>query len=65
MSDTSLCESGQDGQAPDHVLQCCLEYAEKRQLTWWHGADLAAKLWGSAEDLYRTSGFVESNGLKL
>ena len=29
------------------------KYAERRQLTWPHSADLATKLWGSAEDLYR------------
>ena len=36
-----------------------------RQLTWPQGANLATKLWGSAEDLYRTAGFVASTGLKI
>ena len=39
--------------------------AERRQLTWPQGADLATKLWGSAENLYRTTGFVASTGLKI
>ena len=52
-------------QTPDHVLQSCPKYAERRQLTWPQGADLATKLWGSAEDLYRTAGFVASAGLKI
>ena len=65
ISDTSLCECGQADQTPDHVLQSCPEYAERRQLTWPHGADLATKLWGSAEDVYRTAGFVASAGLQI
>ena len=65
ISDTSLCECGQADQTPDHVLQSCPKYAERRQLTWPQGADLATKLWGSAEDLYRTAGFVASTGLKI
>ena len=65
ISDTSLCECGQADQTPDHVLQSCPKYAERRQLTWPQGADLATKLWGSAEDLYRTAGFVASTGLKF
>ena len=65
ISDTSLCECGQADQTPDHVLQSCLKYAERRQLTWPQGANLTTKLWGSAEDLYRTVGFVVSTGLKI
>ena len=65
ISDTSLCECGQANQTPDHVLQSCPKYAERRQLTWPQGADLATKLWGSAEDLCRTAGFVASTGLKI
>ena len=42
-----------------------LIYTERRQLAWPQGADLAIKLWGSAEDLYRTAGFVASSGLKI
>ena len=65
ISDTFLCECGQADQTPDHVLQSCPKYAERRQLTWPQGADLPTKLWGSAEDLYRTAGFVASTGLKV
>ena len=65
ISDTSLCECGQADQTPDHDLQSCPKYAERRQLTWPQGADLTTKLWGSAEDLYRTAGFVASTGLKI
>ena len=65
ISDTSLCECEQADQTPDHVLQSCPKYAERRQLTWPQGADLTTKLWGSAEDLYRTAGFVASTGLKI
>ena len=65
VSDTFLCECGQADQTPDHVLQSCPKYAESCQLTWPHGADLATKLWSSAEDLYRTAGFVASTGLKI
>ena len=65
ISDTSLCERGQADQTLNHVLQSCPKYAERRQLTWPQGADLATKLWGSAEDLYRKAGFVASTGLKM
>ena len=65
ISDTSLCKCGQTDQTPDHVLQSCPKYAERRHLTWPHGADLVTKLWGSAEDLYRTASFVASAGLKI
>ena len=65
ISDTSLCECGQADQPPAHVLQSCPKYAERRQLTWPQGANQATKLWGSAEDLYRTADFVASTGLKI
>ena len=65
ISDTSLCECGQADQTPDHILQSCPKYAERRQLTWPQGADLVTKLWGSAEDLYRMTGFVASTRLKI
>ena len=64
-ADTALCECGQPDQTPDHVLQSCPKYAERRQLTWPQSADLAIKLLGSAEDLYRTAGSVASTGLKI
>ena len=56
IADTSLCEQGQADQTSDHVLQSCPKHAERRLLIWRHSADLATKLWGSAEDLYRTAG---------
>ena len=65
ISDISLCECEKADKTPDHVLQSCPKYAERRQLTWPHGADLATKLWGSAEDLYWTTGFVALTGLKI
>ena len=52
----SLCECGQADQTSDHILQSCPRYAERRQLVW---------LWGSAEDLYRTAGFVASTRLQI
>ena len=33
ISDTSLCECGQAGRTPDHVLQSCPKYSQRRQLT--------------------------------
>ena len=65
ISATSLCEYGQADQTPDHVIQSCPRDAERRQLAWPQGADLTTKLWGSAEDLYRTAGFVASTGLRI
>ena len=65
ISDISLCQCGQADQSPDNVLQSCPKYAETRQQRLPHSADLATKLWGSAEDHYRTAGFVASTGLKI
>ena len=65
LSDTSLCECRQADESPVHVLQSCPIYTERRQLTRPRGADLATKLWGPAEDLYQTAGFVASTGLKI
>ena len=65
ISNTSLCECRQADQTPDHILQSCPKYAERHQLTWPQGADLMTKLWGSAEDLYQTAGFVASTVLKI
>ena len=62
---TLPCVCGQADQTPDHVLQSCPKCAERCQLTWPHGADLATELRCSAEDLYRTAGFVASAGLKI
>ena len=61
ISDTSLCECGQADQTPNHVLKSYPKNTERPQLTWPHCADLATKLWGSAEDLYRTAGFCGIN----
>ena len=49
---------GHADQTLNYVLQPCPKYAERRQLTWPHGVNLATKLWGSAENLYQTAGFV-------
>ena len=51
ISDTSLCQCGQADQTPDHLFQSYPKYAKRRQLTWPQIADLATKLWDSAEDL--------------
>ena len=58
ISDTSLCEYGQADQTPGHVPQSSPKFAQRRQLTWFHGSDLSTKLWCSAEDLYRRLVFV-------
>ena len=61
ISDTSLRECRQADQTPDHVLQSCPIYTERHQLTWLQGANLATKLWGSAEDLCWTAGICGIN----
>ena len=65
ISDTSLCECEQADQTPNHVRQSCPNYDKRCQLTWPHGADLVTKLWGSAEDLCWTAGFVASARLNI
>ena len=43
ISDSSLCECGQADQTPDHVLQSCPKYAERRQLRWLQGVGLGRR----------------------
>ena len=65
ISDTSLCACGQADQTPDHVLQKCPRFTQRRQQVWPDRVNLATKLWGTAEDLRRTAGFAASLPLKI
>ena len=65
VTDTSQCQCGLSDQTPSHILQDCPLFAEMRQQTWPGGADLHNKLWGTADDLHRTSSFAASLGLQI
>ena len=70
MCDVVLLDRGRGGTAPGSQPQRSPTPAtdcdsDPSGLTWPQGADLATKLWGSAENLYRTAGFVASTGLKI
>ena len=62
---TATCQCGQGDQTPAHILQDCPLFEEQRQETWPGGADLKMKLWGTAADLHRTSGFLAALGLRV
>ena len=62
---TATCQCGQGDQTPAHILQDCPLFEEQRQETWPGGADLNMKLWGTAADLHRTSGFLAALGLRV
>ena len=65
VTDTALCQCGQADQTPSHILQDCPLVSEMWQKLWPGGADLTTKLWGTADDLRRTSSFAASLGLRL
>ena len=59
VSDTSLCECGHADQTPDHILQACPMYTEKRHQKCPNSVDL------SSPDLRRTGGFAATLGLRI
>lgn len=65
VANTALCQCEQADQTPSHILQDCPLYEELRQQSWPGGMDLKTKLWGTAEDLRRTSSFAASLGLQF
>ena len=55
------CQTGPQG--PEHVLQFCPLFEEARAQQWPQTAMLQGHLWGSMEDLLKTTVFVQAAGL--
>ena len=58
---SSKCHCGAPVQTPEHVLQACPLYDAARSKIWPQVVDLKTKLWGTKEDLCRTSEFTSSS----
>ena len=65
LADTAHCECGAVEQTPEHILQTCPLYEERRQQTWDEDTPVKTKLWGTVDDLRRTANFIGSLGLTM
>jgi hypothetical protein len=61
---TALCECGLSEQMSEHILQTCPNMSS-RQYFWLEPTALKTNLWETAEDLRKTTNFVEYHGLKI
>jgi hypothetical protein len=61
---TALCECRLGEQTPEHILQTCPNMSS-RQHFWPEPTVLKTKLWGTPEDLRKTTNFVEYHGLRV
>ena len=55
---SAQCPCGEGDQTPEHYLQSCSFHQQARQQIWPTCVSLKTKLWGSAEDLFLTSGYA-------
>ena len=62
---SALCGCGGADETPEHVLQACPLLTQLRDQTWPEGSTLHTKLWGTVDDLRRTSQFTTAAGLRL
>jgi hypothetical protein len=61
---TALCECGLSEQMPEHILQTWPNMSS-RQHYWPQPNAIKTKLWGTMEDLRKTTNFVECHGLRV
>jgi hypothetical protein len=61
---TALCECGLGEQIPEHILQTSPNMSN-RQHSWPEPTALKTKLWGTADDLRKTTNFVKYHGLRI
>ena len=65
LAESAHCECGSDEQTPEHILQTCPLFEDRRQQTWEEDTPFGTKLWGNVDDLRRTANFVGSLGLTI
>ena len=65
LSPSPLCPCGLEDQTPQHILQTCPMYQELRQRVWPSVTSLQAKLYGSLEELEKTTQFISLTELAL
>ena len=64
VAESAGCECGEGDQTPEHILQDCPRLSKQRLQTWPLPTDLSTKLWGSKQDLERTTSFLDLSGLQ-
>ena len=60
-----ICTCGTENQTTEHILQKCPAYQHLRQQIWSDGTSLHQKLYGKKEELERTVGFIQQDGLSV
>ena len=64
-SHTDQCPYDTGVQDVHHLLQACPSYLEERRAYWPEEVDLSQKLWGTPEDLHRTTDFIAATMLHI
>ena len=59
------CSCGQEDQTAEHILQSCSLYQQERKEVWPEDTPLQTKLFGSREQLERTTRFISRTGLTV
>ena len=65
LSHTPNCPCDTGPHTPEHILQSCPQYQDLRTQQWPHGATIAEKLWGTKQDLTKTTDFISSTSLEI
>ena len=63
--DSALCECKEAEQTVHHIHQDCLIWRKQRHQLWPQDESATNKLWGTAEDLRRTTQFLATCGLRV
>ena len=63
--DSALCDCKEAEQTVHHILQNCPIWRKQRHQLWPQGEPTTNKLWGTAEDLRRTTQFLTTCGLRV
>jgi hypothetical protein len=60
-----LCTCGTAPMTAEHILQECPSYDSERAATWGQTVTLQDKLYGTADNLWRTIGFIKATGISV
>ena len=63
--DSTLCDCKEAEQTVHHILQDCPVWRKQRHQLWPQDESTTNKLWGTAEDLRRTTQFLATCGLRV
>ena len=63
--DSALCDCKEAEQTIHHILQDCPVWRKQRHQLWPQDESTTSKLWGTAEDLRRTTQFLAACGLRV